>query len=103
MVNPISAERLNAVGPSRPVTPSAPGGPAPAGTGFADQLREQLEQVSRMQAEADKGVQNLLTGRTDNITEVLTAARKADIAFGLLMEIRNKLVDAYVELRQLRV
>jgi flagellar hook-basal body complex protein FliE len=53
--------------------------------------------------EADEGIQNLLTGRTDNVTEVLTAARKAEIAFSLLMEIRNKLVDAYSELRQLRV
>ena len=56
-----------------------------------------------MQVEADEGVQSLLTGRTDNITGVLTTARKAEVAFSLLMEIRNKLVDAYSELKQLRV
>ena len=56
-----------------------------------------------MQAEAEEGIENLITGRTDNITEVFTAARKAEVAFSLLMEIRNKLVDAYSEVKQLRV
>lgn len=99
MVNPISS-RLPPVGPAGA---PQPGPAAPAGGDFAGQLREQLEQVSRMQAEADAGIHNVLTGRSDNITEVLTAARKAEIAFSLLLEIRNKLVDAYSELKQLRV
>jgi flagellar hook-basal body complex protein FliE len=109
MVNPISSEHLTPSGPSEISTlksrtaSTERAGKPPSDTGFAAQLREQLEQVSQMQTEADAGIQNLLTGRTDNITEVLTAARKADVAFGLLMEIRNKLVDAYTELRQLRV
>ena len=103
MVDPISPNPLMPRGPVRPGP--APGRPAEAGGGsdFAAELRQQLEQVSRMQAEADEGVQNLLTGRSDNITEVLTTARKAEVAFSLLMEIRNKLVDAYTELKQLRV
>ncbi len=102
-MDPISANLTPAVGRVQtPVTPNA-AGTATGKTDFAAQLREQLEQVSRMQAEADQGVQNLVTGRTDNITEVLTTARKAEVAFSLLMEIRNKLVDAYSELRQLRV
>ncbi len=102
MVNPISPH------------PAMPAGPAPASAGprtpgsaessdFAAQLRQQLEQVSYMQGEADQAVRNLVTGRTDSVTEVLTTARKAEVAFSLLMEIRNKLVDAYVELRQIRV
>lgn len=100
MVDPLSANPLLPVGPAQSV-------PRPSGTGggsdFATQLREQLEQVSRMQAEAEEGIQHLLTGQTDNITGVLATARKAEVAFSLLMEIRNKLVDAYTELRQLRV
>jgi flagellar hook-basal body complex protein FliE len=103
MVDPISPDRLMPASPVRPN--AAPGQPdkAAGGNDFAAELRQQLEQVSRMQAEADEGVQNLLTGRTDNITGVLTTARKAEVAFSLLMEIRNKLVDAYSELKQLRV
>lgn len=66
-------------------------------------MRQQLEAVSQMQAEANEGVQRLLTGESQNITEVFSAARKAEVAFSLLMELRNKLVDAYEQLRQVRV
>lgn len=91
------------IGPLRPALPTSRGAGRADGPDFASRLREQLEQVSQMQTEAEQGIQNLVTGQTDNITEVFTAARKAEIAFSLLMEIRNKLVDAYAELRQLRV
>ena len=103
MVDPISSERLMPIGPARPSASPGLSEEASGGGDFASQLRQQLEQVNQMQAEADQGIQNLLTGQTDNITEVLTTARKAEVAFSLLMDIRNKLVDAYVELRQLRV
>jgi flagellar hook-basal body complex protein FliE len=37
------------------------------------------------------------------MAEVFSAVRKAQVAFGLLMEIRNKLTDAYEEIQQMRV
>ncbi len=102
---------VNPIGPNSPSPLQAPGNAARPAAGakacgeptFATQLRQQLEQVNQMQAEADTSMENLLTGRTDNITQVFTAAKKAEVAFGLLMEIRNKLVDAYGDLKQLRV
>ncbi|MBU0639933.1 MAG: flagellar hook-basal body complex protein FliE [Planctomycetes bacterium] len=102
MPDPISSSPLRPVGPSSPIEPARARKPSPGGD-FAAMFRQQLEQVSQMQAEADHGVQSLLTGETQNITEVFATARKAEVAFSLLMEIRNKLVDAYTELRQLRV
>ena len=47
--------------------------------------------------------QALLSGETDNVAEVFAAVNKAGIAFDLLMEIRNKLLDAYQEIKQIRV
>ncbi len=44
-----------------------------------------------------------LTRETDNVAEVLAAVNKAGIAFDLLMEIRNKLTDAYREIQQMRI
>lgn len=100
-MNPIRIERPTPLAPPSTAGPSAP---APGGRDeFALQLRSQLEQVNRAQDEAEQGVQQLLTGRTDNMTEVFAASRKAEVAFSLLMEIRNKLVDAYNEIKQLRV
>ncbi len=102
MIDPIGISRSAPAGPA--VDPAARTGEVrKGGAGFATQLREQLEHVSRMQAEADERIQNLLTGQSDNVSEVFTAARKAEVAFSLMMEIRNKLVDAYGELKQLRV
>lgn len=64
---------------------------------------ESLNEVNRLQTEADQGVQRLLTGETNNVAEVFAASNKAGIAFDLLMEVRNKLVEAYQEIQQMRV
>ena len=73
------------------------------GKDFRTVLLESLEQVNRLQQEADAGAARLATGQTDNVAEVFSAVRKAEVAFGLLMEIRNKLLDAYQEIQQMRL
>jgi flagellar hook-basal body complex protein FliE len=85
-------------------TGSAPGAKAADGSpSFKDVLLQSLDQVNRLQQEASQGVERLATGQTDNVAEVLTAVKKAGIAFDLLMEIRNKLMDAYREVQQMHV
>ncbi len=79
------------------------GAAEPTGKDFKTILLDSLEQVNRLQDEADQGVQRLLTGETDNVVEVMVAVNKAGVAFDLLMEIRNKLVDAYREVQQMRI
>ncbi len=76
---------------------------APEGKDFKTFMLESLDKVNQLQTEADAGVQKLLTGEADNVAEVFSASRKAGIAFDLLMEIRNKLMDAYTEIKQMRV
>lgn len=94
----------SAISPVQPLAvPQTKANRTAGGEDFAAALRAQLEQVSRMQAEAEAGMQGLLTGQATDVTAVLAATRKAEVAFSLLMEIRNKLVDAYAEVRQLRV
>jgi len=102
MVDPISS---GLTGPITPVSPpSAPEGIQPTGgKSFMDVLLESLEDVNRLQQEADASVQALYSGETDNVAEVFTAVNKADVAFDLLMEIRNKLLDAYREIQQMRL
>jgi len=70
---------------------------------FKDYLLASLDKVNRLENEADLGVQKLLTGQTDNVAEVFSATRKAGVDFDLLMEIRNKLMDALSEIKQMRV
>ena len=90
-------------GAALPQVGGASGGKPPAGGDFRSILLDSLNEVNRLQDEADAGVQRLLTGESDNVTEVLAAANKAGIAFDLLMEVRNKLTDAYREIQQMRV
>lgn len=88
----------------QPAAPGAAAGPAPApGKDFRSVLMDSLDEVNRLQGEADQQVQRLLTGETENVAEVLAAVNKAGIAFDLLMQIRNKLTDAYQEIQQMRV
>jgi flagellar hook-basal body complex protein FliE len=104
MANQISVNGLRPVAPAGTPAVTKPARPTPAaGEDFAALVKTQLQQVSQMQSEADENVRKLLTGETQSLTEVFTAARKAQVAFSLLMEIRNKLVDAYEELKNMRV
>lgn len=87
-----------------PVQPAPAADPAkPAGRDFKSVLLDSLNEVNRLQSEADAGVERLVTGQTDNVAEVLAAVNKAGVAFDLLMEIRNKLTDAYDQIQQMRV
>ena len=100
MADPIS---INGISPIQPIGAGQAKPKPAAGEDFAAIIKQQLQQISRMQVEADENVQKLLSGETQNLTEVITAARKAEVAFSLLMEIRNKLVEAYQEVKNMRV
>lgn len=56
-----------------------------------------------MQSGADAMVNARLTGGDVNESEVLTAVQKADLAFRMLLQIRNKLMDAYREVQQIQI
>ena len=88
-------------GAGKAIAPATGGAVGPAGS-FGDVLRSSIDEVNRLQADADKAINALATGRTDNVAEVMTAVQKADLAFKTLLQIRNKLMDAYNEVRQLR-
>jgi flagellar hook-basal body complex protein FliE len=104
MTDPILTTNIS---PLRPIGPqqttSLPSSAPTEGKDFKSYLLDSLNKVNQLQSEADAGVQKLMTGQTDNVAEVFSASRKAGIAFDLLMEIRNKLTDAYSEIKQMRV
>ena len=104
MIDPLNMNSLP-VGPATATPGGTPCGPASTADGkdFKSYLVERLDEVNKLQQQADESVQRLVTGQTDNVAEVLSTVRKADVAFSLMMEIRNKLMDAYTEIRQMRV
>jgi flagellar hook-basal body complex protein FliE len=96
-VNNIDVARAGGVGgPAR-----APG--AAGGASFADTLKNSINEVARLQQDASKAVEDLATGKTDDVTGVMTAMEKSDLAFKTLLAIRAKLMDAYEEIKNIPI
>ena len=70
---------------------------------FKDVLLDSIEQVNTMQQDANKAMEAFSTGGDVTPAEVLTAVQKADLAFRMMMQVRNKLVAAYQEVQNIRV
>lgn len=70
---------------------------------FAETLQKAVHKVDTLQKIADKKVQELSTGKTTNIPEVMIAVEKADIALKLMVQVRNKVIDAYQEVMKMQV
>lgn len=81
----------------------APSGAKETQKSFADTLNEAIGSVNQLQKASDKGMQDLATGRTDNIADVMIASEKADIALKLMVQVRNKIIDAYQEVMKMQV
>ena len=71
--------------------------------GFKNVLLDSIQEVNAVQQEADQAVETMVTGGDIQPAEVLTAVQKADLAFRMLMQVRNKIVAAYDEVRNIRV
>lgn len=70
---------------------------------FADTLKEAVGTVNTLQKQSDAKMQELATGKTSNIPEVMMAAEKADIALRMMVQVRNKIIDAYQEVMKMQV
>lgn len=100
---------MNPITSSLPQLPSLPGlGQLAAseqtdGASFKNVLLDSIQEVNSMQQSADRAVEQLAAGENVSPAEVLTAVQKADIAFRLMMQMRNKMVQAYNEIQNIRV
>jgi flagellar hook-basal body complex protein FliE len=89
--------------PAMPGIGAHAGGSAAGEQPFKNILLEALDQVNSMQSEANQAVEQLVTGGDVNPAEVLTTLQKADMSFKLMLQIRNKLVQAYQEINNVRI
>lgn len=100
-MDPISASQLSAI-----ITkglPQVSSAPSQGAESFKNLLLEGLQNVNSLQADAEQAVEALFTGGDANTAEVLTAVKKADMSFRLMMQMRNKLVQAYQEIKDIRI
>jgi flagellar hook-basal body complex protein FliE len=97
---------INGMTLAPPMAPSFSGPQAAPGAGgqpFKNILLEALSQVNTMQSQANEAVEQLVTGGDVNPAEVLTTLQKADLSFRMMLQIRNKLVQAYQEVNNIRI
>lgn len=70
---------------------------------FASQLNQALGEVNQLQGTRDQAITSVVSGRASEVHEVMTAAEEAQLAFELLLEVRNKLLESYQELMRMQV
>jgi flagellar hook-basal body complex protein FliE len=75
----------------------------PAGTGFAAVLNGLLDSNRAASATADAAVRDLATGEAQDLHTVSLAVAQADLSFRLILELRNRLADAFQEVSRMQV
>lgn len=106
MTDPLGLIGSGGVNPARQIMPGAAGIAPPSVPGapsFKDVLIENLKEVNALQQDADKATEDLLSGKRSDLESVITATHKADMAFKALQAVRNRVMEAYEEIKQIRV
>jgi len=78
-------------------------GPAQSDRTFSGMLDELLEETARNIEKSDQSVMQANTGGPVDLHDVMIAMEKADISLRLLVQVRNKAVDAYHEIMRMQV
>jgi flagellar hook-basal body complex protein FliE len=66
-----------------------------------NELRGAVDQVNQLQSDASTKVSSMLSGNGQDIHSTMIAVQKADLAFELMVEMRNKIVSAYQEISRI--
>jgi len=69
---------------------------------FGHLLKQMVNDVNELQHKAAEKEKQFLRGEISDVHQVMIAAEEASVAFSLLMEIRNKLLDSYKEIMRMQ-
>ncbi len=72
------------------------------GSGFKEYLKDCIQGVDNLQKEADRAAHELATGKVENVHQAMIAMEKADTSFRLMVEARNRIVQAYEEILKMQ-
>ena len=95
--DPFRARPENGVGP---IGDRSVGGPSESGEpgGFEALLNGSLGSVNQLQNDTRNKTLGLALGEDVEIHDVMLASAKSEVALNLMLEVRNKLVDAWEKL-----
>jgi len=100
--NTIASRLPGAFPGTMPTSPTAPTGAEGEEGGFGATLKSAIDRVGELSDASDKEVSELVQGERQDIHSVMIAVEKADIAFQLMMQVRNKILNAYQEVSKMQ-
>ncbi len=74
-----------------------------ATSNFSDLLDGFVSHVNELQNKANTAIDDMASGQPANVNEVMVAMEKAKISFDMLLQIRNKMLDAYKQIMQMQM
>jgi len=103
MIDPVSTVGvpLESIGPVGSLESAA--GAQPPTADFATWLAQQVDDVNTKIAQADTQVRELAVGTNTNIHQVMISLEKAHLSLELVMQVRNKVLEAYQNMMQMQV
>jgi len=86
------------------ITPEKPASEKQTGGGaFGSVLKEAISDINKLQNDADKTIAKVQLEDAGSIHEAMIALEKAGISFQVMMQVRNKILDAYQEVMRMQV
>ena len=73
------------------------------GASFGDVLKQSLAEVNHLQEKSDAAITALASGEKASLHDTMIAMEQADVSFRLMMQVRNKIVEAYQEIMRMQV
>ena len=73
------------------------------GGSFFETLQKSMEEVNADQLQADSSIKDLVAGKSKNIHETMLQIQKAELSLKTMMQVRNKILEAYKEIIRMQV
>jgi len=73
------------------------------GEGFGQILRDAITTTNDLQKQSNQEIEKLMAGESQDLHETIIAVQKADLSFQMMMQVRNKLLQAYQEIMRMQV
>ena len=70
---------------------------------FSKTLERFVSDVNSLQNQADVSIEKLATGEISDVHQVMKAVEEANVAMEFMLEIRNKIIEAYQEIMRMPV
>lgn len=74
-----------------------------AGNSFKDMMLQSLENVNQLKTQSEQSIERGLLGEDITQAEVFSSIKKADLALRMMVQMRNKLLDAYNEIQKMQM